>query len=74
MIVNLLSDAVQMKRNEVLRFMKGLTGDKWTIRWEKNNRGDYGYNEHFFNNGIYSFTINMDGARIDPHFYKAKKK
>lgn len=37
----------------------------WKIVTERNGRGDYGQDQHFYFKGLLAFVISIDGARQD---------
>ncbi|MFA5321951.1 MAG: hypothetical protein WC373_04700 [Smithella sp.] len=69
-------ETIPIPKRKVKAFIRELEQNgagEWRSYGEKNNRGDYGYDEHFFLNGKFSHTISIDGARQDVRFYRARK-
>ena len=73
-------DLILTTKNKVKSILKTLNkfGKKhpynksFAIRKIKNNRGDYGYNDLYFYNGVLFLVSSIDGARIDVRFYITK--
>lgn len=68
------SQANKKEIEKILKYLKKLTKDNpeikgFNIYTEKNNRGDYGYNEIYKYQDNIFLIISMDGARQNVNYY-----